>query len=268
MLSRPVLTSLIGALSAAPALGQTTLNVSHRAADAHFILQDGVNNINSGELHETNMPGVFNPIAVTADPGTFSSLVSFMGPGLARADSLVDAATIQTGQGTVSAFAQTGFDYGFTIDASMPYSLEIEYEGVAPDSGESFSLVFAAVGGGELLRLSSGDFGPNSGPPTVLNASIGGSLPPGDYLMNVVSQPSHHAAGSGVFEFFPMRYSLTLEVGLPGDLNGDCIVDTADLGALLSAFGGSGVTGDLNGDGVIDTADLGALLTRFGVICP
>ncbi|MCB9848679.1 MAG: hypothetical protein H6814_09725 [Phycisphaeraceae bacterium] len=49
----------------------------------------------------------------------------------------------------------------------------------------------------------------------------------------------------------------------PADLNGDGMVDTADLGILLGAFGDSGL-GDLNLDGVIDTADLGALLGGYG----
>lgn len=51
-----------------------------------------------------------------------------------------------------------------------------------------------------------------------------------------------------------------------GDLNGDCVVDTTDLGALLGGFGctGTGCIGDLNGDGVVDTTDLGALLGDFG----
>ncbi|MCB9837954.1 MAG: VCBS repeat-containing protein [Phycisphaeraceae bacterium] len=55
---------------------------------------------------------------------------------------------------------------------------------------------------------------------------------------------------------------------LPGDLNGDCVVDTADLGILLGSFGSAGPVGDLNGDGVVDTADLGILLGAFGSTCP
>jgi len=47
------------------------------------------------------------------------------------------------------------------------------------------------------------------------------------------------------------------------DLNGDGVVDGADLGLLLGAWGGSGAA-DLNGDGVIDGADLGLLLGAWG----
>lgn len=52
----------------------------------------------------------------------------------------------------------------------------------------------------------------------------------------------------------------------PGDLNGDGVVDTADLGIVLGAFG-SGDTGDLTCDSITDTDDLGALLGAFGTAC-
>jgi len=51
---------------------------------------------------------------------------------------------------------------------------------------------------------------------------------------------------------------------LVGDLNGDGVVDTADLGILLAAFGSNDPTADLNNDGIVDTADLGILLAAFG----
>lgn len=50
------------------------------------------------------------------------------------------------------------------------------------------------------------------------------------------------------------------------DINGDGIVDTADLGILLGAYGTADVTADLNNDGVVDTADLGVLVGQFGEI--
>lgn len=48
-----------------------------------------------------------------------------------------------------------------------------------------------------------------------------------------------------------------------GDLNGDGIVDGADLGELLAQWGGPG-SADLNGDGTVDGADLGMLLAAWG----
>ncbi len=57
-----------------------------------------------------------------------------------------------------------------------------------------------------------------------------------------------------------------------GDLNGDCLVDGADIGLLLSAMVGcpapcAACAADLNRDGAIDGADLGILLQRWEVPC-
>ena len=53
------------------------------------------------------------------------------------------------------------------------------------------------------------------------------------------------------------------------DQTGDGVVDGADLGALLAAWGTSGGCADLNGDGTVNGADLGALLAAWGpYTCP
>ncbi|MFO0873376.1 MAG: LamG-like jellyroll fold domain-containing protein [Phycisphaerales bacterium] len=45
-----------------------------------------------------------------------------------------------------------------------------------------------------------------------------------------------------------------------GDLNGDGLVNGADLGLVLSAWGSADATADLNCDGIVNGADLGPLL--------
>ncbi|HMN96269.1 MAG TPA: hypothetical protein PKC43_08150 [Phycisphaerales bacterium] len=55
------------------------------------------------------------------------------------------------------------------------------------------------------------------------------------------------------------------------DLNGDGVVDGADLGALLANYGkrgDGGGLGDLNRDGIVDGADLGLLLGGWAHVCP
>ena len=47
------------------------------------------------------------------------------------------------------------------------------------------------------------------------------------------------------------------------DLNGDGVVDGADLGALLSQWGAQGGPADLNWDGAVDGSDLGEMLSRW-----
>lgn len=49
----------------------------------------------------------------------------------------------------------------------------------------------------------------------------------------------------------------------PADLDGDGVVDGADLASLLASWNGSG-SADLNGDGVVDGADLAAMLAAWG----
>ncbi|MEY4534283.1 MAG: hypothetical protein RLZZ246_601, partial [Planctomycetota bacterium] len=51
--------------------------------------------------------------------------------------------------------------------------------------------------------------------------------------------------------------------GTPGDLDGNGLVDGADLGIMLSAFGTAGGAADLDDDGVVDGGDLGALLAAW-----
>lgn len=63
--------------------------------------------------------------------------------------------------------------------------------------------------------------------------------------------------------FLGVRYVATMSCAPPppsADLNGDGVVDGADLGLLLGAWDSSGSAADLNGDGTVDGADLGALL--------
>ena len=51
------------------------------------------------------------------------------------------------------------------------------------------------------------------------------------------------------------------------DLNGDGVVNGADLGLLLGNFGGIGI-GDIDCDGDVDGADLGLLLSAWGPVTP
>jgi len=74
-------------------------------------------------------------------------------------------------------------------------------------------------------------------------------------LLEIILDPSLDLDQNGVLD--------ECEAGqLLGDLNGDGIVGSTDLGILLSAWGKSGPA-DLNGDGTVDGADLGILLSNW-----
>ncbi|MCB9847850.1 MAG: matrixin family metalloprotease [Phycisphaeraceae bacterium] len=96
--------------------------------------------------------------------------------------------------------------------------------------------------------------------------SVSGVVLPaaGTYYVSVKSDTT---IGSGAAQLYNISLSVTVDelVACIADLNGDGIVDTADLGILLNDFGGHGaLASDLNGDMVVDTADLGILLGVFG----
>lgn len=60
---------------------------------------------------------------------------------------------------------------------------------------------------------------------------------------------------------------ISVTVGQPtvGDLDGNAVVDGADLAILLGAWGTDDRTADLDGDGAVDGADLAVLLGAWGV---
>lgn len=70
--------------------------------------------------------------------------------------------------------------------------------------------------------------------------------------------------GSGVGSTVDVDDLIVTVLSQPGDLNGDLVVDGADLGLLQSSWGTcAGCAADLTGDGIVDGADLGALLANW-----
>lgn len=73
----------------------------------------------------------------------------------------------------------------------------------------------------------------------------------------------------------PTAFAWVARLGQPplicdGDLNGDSIVDLADLGIVLANFGRHGLLlhdGDFDCDGDVDLSDLGVVLSLFGQHC-
>jgi hypothetical protein len=55
--------------------------------------------------------------------------------------------------------------------------------------------------------------------------------------------------------------------GVFGNVNGDNIVDDADLLQVLFNFGSNDAASDANGDGIVDDADLLTVLFNFGALC-
>lgn len=68
----------------------------------------------------------------------------------------------------------------------------------------------------------------------------------------------------------PAHAGVDCSILCPADLNDDDVVDGADLGILLGAWGTADPCADLSGDGVVGGADLGILLGAWGecLTCP
>jgi len=86
---------------------------------------------------------------------------------------------------------------------------------------------------------------------------------PGFHFIRITSAIQHDA---GIFGELSAEIGGVADVrpGLLGDINGDGVVDTADLGLLIGVFGSADTGADLNADGIVDTADLGLLIGAFG----
>jgi len=118
-----------------------------------------------------------------------------------------------------------------------------------------------------LLGDDSGVLGVTAGAYIVGPAAFGEPAPsaPGPPIherMSIVLafqlSPGAHVALTQVFAASP--------VPSPADLNGDGVVDGADLGILLNSWGPCvGCPADLDGNGVVDGADVGILLSEWSI---
>ena len=108
-------------------------------------------------------------------------------------------------------------------------------------------------------------------------------IPPGDIAKGTIHSyswtiPSSFEVGSNVWvkviqdnvEYhdqsdMSLKPAIVVANPCPGDFNDDTIVDGADLGLALSAWGTA--NNDLNEDGIFDGADLGLFLSLWGD-CP
>ncbi|MCA9286296.1 MAG: DUF4397 domain-containing protein [Phycisphaerales bacterium] len=91
----------------------------------------------------------------------------------------------------------------------------------------------------------------------------------------VLPLPGIQVSNDTVYTVFAMGFAfdqpalqavVTIDAGpipLPGDLNGNGMVDGKDLGLLLEDWGRADSPADLNGDGTVDGQDLGLLLANW-----
>ena len=123
----------------------------------------------------------------------------------------------------------------------------------------------------DAVQIPAGPFSLVSGTAAGIGATAGtmrvkfnpAGLAAGTYTANATVQTSDENVPGATTAQVVATLSATIGGGNPADLNGDGVVNGADLGSLLSQWGQPG-TGDLNGDGIVGGADIGIMLANWG----
>ncbi|MCB9838097.1 MAG: endonuclease [Phycisphaeraceae bacterium] len=232
-------------------------------------------------------------IPLSLSPGVSPGLVSGMlvinntdltsagaGQGVNDADDLVHvfATAVDHAAGSFDAgmlVTTLDVDFGDVDQGSIANTMTIDLFNLGADPLLTADLVVGTINGsGDTSEINIDlVFG------TVVSALSGASFdttidtnaPLGPYSASFTINIADEAI-PGAASGMPLTLNVSANLVLAGcsaDINGDGVVDTADLGQMLSAFGasGPGLLADLNGDQIVDTADLGILLGEFGMSC-
>jgi len=125
-------------------------------------------------------------------------------------------------------------------------------------NGRTVEVVLRPVGGGSALATASGTLNSTRD----FEVSFFNYL--GYYDLAIRAQGTLLKRVPNARMRYPGVSGLNLTL-IPGDVNGDNVIDDADLLQILFAFGANNPSVDLNGDGVVDDADLLLVLFNFGL---
>jgi len=211
-----------------------------------------------------------DPIAVQTDPGECTAVVTFAEPTIIDAVGAVTIVCVPppgsafpVGETTVVCTATDSI--GQTATCSFTVGVQ---DGEAPEISCPANITVACLDDVPPTDFAGGSVGDACDPsPTVVHSddSVSGSNP------TIITRRYRATDAAGNDSTCEQIITVT---GLPGDLNGDCCIDLADLALLMAQIRGR--TGDLafdiNGDGRLDIADARTLALRFtnpgGAPCP
>lgn len=188
-------------------------------------------------------------------------------------DDCSDALVISEGETTFTTVDATSADFDDALSCSTSTGgqvfADVWFSWTAPCTGfasidtcgSSFNSRFSAYGtscpssgSGVLLCGDDGCGDDASGETLVFEGQV---------LLIRVGSPVDGDEGDGV-----LSISCTpIGGGCPEDVNDDGVIDGADLGLLLGAWGTSNPDADVNGDGFVNGADLGLVLGAWGSDC-
>jgi hypothetical protein len=190
------------------------------------------------------------------------------------------AVPLESGTLDVATATQTGAALGAaTLNADGTWSFAVTVPVDVSVSGSAIGQPFASVTPGALAfagtialegsgvrvtsQASSQQAAPVPAGPPLVNVPfpLPTILPPGATANLLMS--GTFSEGTSTTDSSASIVAVGSPALRPGDLNGDGVVNGADLGILLAAWGGRGPA-DLNGDGTVNGADLGIQLANWG----
>ena len=197
--------------------------------------------------------GEITPLETNADAGSSLAVVN-VGPAAekARLEGLIWQ---QTPAGAEKRPFERQFTLTFWKTGAVPPWLGGDAEPVA---------AFANLTADRKAKFTVTDISPELIPSGVYDLRVNGVGASSDLVSDVTIDTSGDAPGS-----LPVTVSVDFGIMRSGDLNGDNVVDSADLSALKSGFGKANgdpafnPTADLNGDRVVDVQDFSLLTANL-----
>ena len=168
------------------------------------------------------------------------------------------------------AFLHPGYGFSQILDDGR-IAFRSQLAGPGVHAGNNDSVWISREGAPPAMLLRTGQ-----------SMTVGGQVKTVEHFVTTMSAGSESGTPSGVSELGQVAMQVVFTDGTqaiivasplgtcPGDVNGDGVVNFADLNAVLGAFGhlGDVIPGDLDLDGDVDFADLNQVLSNFGVDCP
>ncbi|MDZ4830296.1 MAG: S8 family serine peptidase [Phycisphaerae bacterium] len=154
--------------------------------------------------------------------------------------------------------APTQFDATKSIISALPGV------GYGVWSGTSFATAFVAATAA-LVRAQHPTWPDATTPAVAIVAAIENTLAGTSAPIDAINAPYKGMLGAGRIDAFAATLAGPIQPK-PGDLNGDGVVGSADLGVLLGQWGlcSGACSADIDLDGNVDAADLAALLGSWG----
>ncbi len=216
---------------------------------------------------QTSMVLTYATFRTVQPTSTYFGVTGFEVP--LTTDQVTEASAVQTGPAVGVASPTAVGTWSFSV--GVPVDFTIVGTAFATPFNQTVPSVLAMTGTititptGLLVQMSASGNETTpipAGPPvTGIAIPLPTMLPPGQ-TANLLMDAT--------FTEGTANTQLSMSLDAPGtpispsaDLNGDGLVNGADLGMLLSAWGTSNAAADLSGNGIVDGADLGMMLSAW-----